>query len=236
MLDFLTELVNHLLKEAIQQPIIIITGNELGLDTYESFSLEDFVKSGVAWKTQKKYLDGHARPLDRGKDRLVYEIGPELILKFMSSLAYGREQNKAEYQAYRCAVHSSVASIYAVSNNFSWLIVEKVEPYKSTESFEKDLGKLTNGLITNSHDFRAGIRLGLTILDTDPREIFLDKFTEERARTHNKLFKENSWYRNLVLTVKSCRLNVSELVAPNFGRSRLDGTNRIVILDYGDRH
>ena len=102
------------------------------------FQLSEF-RQLKSYKERKTYIENHdLERLGCGKKRCTYSLSNEKVLKLEKDIE--EEQNKNEYDSYKIFGEKYAPKIYAKSDDFGWIISEKVKIWETEESFENATG------------------------------------------------------------------------------------------------
>ena len=191
-----------------------------------TFDLKEFKKIPVGhdhfdldrFSRLEKYLRDHAKYIDEGHTRKVYDIGEGRVLKL--ALPGWQSANLAEIHSSNCMESGPIAKVLDYDPEGTWLIMEEVETLSSPSEF-RNLVKKSLGLpekFPNIH-LDPKILLGLFI-DPQGTSSKLNVWLQSHP---------SPWLDSMRAAVKTCGLEADDLYWFNFGVKN----GNLVILDYG---
>lgn len=184
------------------------------------FDMDRF-RSLKSFNDMNEYLDFHTKTLGSGMSRTVFDIGNGLVIK-MSINARDTKQNKREATIGSCSKGAPVPNVVDVGPKHVWIVVEKVKPL----SFNQLSAAITK--ITGIDEGKQTLSALQSVLSAGTHEAgFRDELD---ARTHDKLYASNEWYRSLFDMFDRCELDVDELHGDNWG---MTAGGYLVLLDAG---
>jgi hypothetical protein len=157
-----------------------------------------------------------------GSSRIVFLVeNGKRVLK-VSKYQRGKAQNRTEAQAVS-APNSRVylPKMFAKAADYSWILVEGVDPIKSAREFER-----------RSAVPLKYVEIGIDFLSPEIQgRRSSDKTYQKYKQVHDVLSKKNPWYGGLIRMAKA-----ADLVAGDIGKWDSWGITkrgRLVLIDYG---
>jgi hypothetical protein len=170
---------------------------------------------------------------DSGTFKTAYDLG-DYILKVENDLRDNREIEN-EVRIKKCAGDKYLAKIYAYSDVYEWIIVEKLKVPEEWEIMKaiKDAcdgsGFFDQIAVFEDENNEDQITIG-ELSDHSFMGQFL-KYLKGVVKGPRKVNKPNPWLAGLILTLKKCKISPGDLYPRNWGIRRSTGLP--VILDYG---
>ena len=165
------------------------------------------------------------RPIGEGTGRLVFDVGDNRVLK-LAKTTQAYKYNANEHKLFHCNEQLGrkyLAQVLENAPDFSWIVMEKVQPV----SGEEDLNARLNHL-TGSDVFSDMIGIGPMI------ERGRKKGAEATRNPYMTFFvnliKSSPWFKGLATVLMYCNISSHDLKPENWG-TRSSG--ELVILDYG---
>ena len=222
---------------------------------YELEKLDDWEKYDYAVKML-------GEPMAEGSSRVVFDIDDDTVLKLaindtpddgVSNNTAGCEQNRVEAELYKKTMSKILPKIYYVSNDFSFIICERVFQADMVD-FERYLGIpfLTRYMQNTSHHHgregeyvpvgydkyfgdelmsnQATSRINFMDIAYYIEDVYLND-SDEVDDEFEKVIDESWWLtdlRRLMVT-----FGLKDISLANFGIVRRDGEEMLVVLDSG---
>ena len=203
------------------------------------FDLDEFKiipsSNDDGWFLIFQYLENHAKFLDIGSSRSVYDIGNELVLK----LSANTDQNQKESSRSKClGSNLAFARVHDVSPDFRWIIMDKASPVSDMAlltALNKILSLPNHLRLVDGEHIR---RLLETYLDIQRKGYNPYKPSSTRTRTMQDVVdgcqflssNPSHWWKDLISGIQNCGINTDD-----FGKTSNWGLigQRPVIIDYG---
>jgi hypothetical protein len=186
-------------------------------------------KTAVEFK--EKFKDRLMKLEVSGFFRDVYQFG-DYIVKYNIDTFKKNEENKNEVRIKSCGDDTYLTRIFAFDNKeFKWLITEKVKPVGDKDVFA-ELLKVNlsgSGFMEDLGSMYDDYYRDVKIKNLEPAK-FIRFFVTLLEGPATAVKKPNKWMKGLLVLIKKCKINPSDLYQRNWG-VRSDGS--LVILDYG---
>lgn len=220
----------------------------------ETFSFEE-LKKYVGDTQRREYLERTLKLIDTGSSRMVFDLGDTVLKLAMNDK--GEVQNETEYNLFNSVpkqIKEVLASVQEPHDpGFVWIVMEKVTPLTTPESFEKHLG-LTPGMaerlftdfcytVDSVQALRSKIQQNIDYfveLDNRRKNSFRpSKWNKEhepdpRIEQHQKMLGFTDDFAKLCMAVPHLESNGGDL--GRLGQLGLNKQGHLVVLDYGFGH
>jgi hypothetical protein len=217
----------------------------------ETFSFEELEK--YVGNTQRaEYLEKTLRLIDTGSSRMVFDLGDSVLKLAMNDK--GEVQNETEYKIFHSApgqVKEVLAKVQEPHDpDFIWIVMEKVAPLTTPESFEENLGltpEMAEELFTNFcytvksvEELRDRIQSNIDYfveLDNRRKASFRpSKWNPQhepdpRIAKYEKMLGFTDDFAKLCMAVPHLESNGEDL--GRLGQLGMNNSGHLVILDYG---
>jgi hypothetical protein len=156
-----------------------------------------------------------------GSSRIVFSVSNDMVLK-VSKWNRGKAQNKSEADAVNCGNPKYLPGLYAKGSDFSWILVEAVEPLKSAKQFES---------LKGFHPEMFFVGMSFTGAEFKRNRKASNPTYKRYEALHTELAKKNKWYRGLISMAIKCDLVPGDIAKwDSWGVSK---RGRVVLIDYG---
>lgn len=176
------------------------------------------------YEKRLEWLKNHYKFLGAGVSRRVFDFDENKVIKLSD---IHNDQNVNEIKVFQCFGTQYTLKIYKSAPDHTWIIVEKVKPFKNDEEM---IAKFQDscGITPEKWDsFKK--EMGLT------RDAFILLFLlreDMRVKNLGKYIKKtSSWFSGLVKIVRSCKVSPNDLYDDNLG---IASDGRFVIVDAGN--
>lgn len=177
----------------------------------KKFDMEEFRRA----PDPEEYLDNHAKFINSGIERRVYDTGLGYVIKFSYTSFLAQNEREANIGACSAASRARgapriVPAVYVHAPDYSWIAVEKVRPLQRRFDVNRFLAKETGGLIDS-------VKKLYQFLDG------YDDISDEQVQA-------TPWLTALLELHADCKIVTQEMHYGNWG---VNSNGTLVLLDAG---
>lgn len=181
-----------------------------------SFSFEEFSRLNTS-ADRITYCSTRLPNLGTGTARTVFGLDNLNVIKVSISPA-GNDQNKVEAQAEQCStVQGLFASVSRSSSDFSWIVMEKVQPLSNGAEFKRFI-KLPEKDVFDTLTYWYAINMQRA------------RHTQFEPENYEKVLR-NPYVKKLIEVMRTCDLLPGDL--SKFSSWGVTPDKRLVLIDFG---
>lgn len=196
---------------------------ETTIPNFEEFLSIDNYDEFVLFKARNLWLKQKLQYVGAGDARIVYSINNDKVFKLTK--VGGNDQAKNEVNVFKCLGSKFVPKIYDYSPDYSWIISEKVTPFKTNQELVDAFQNACGITKEKWNELKGEIERDTLVL------LWLLKQRLEEIRVLDSFLKQtSSWYRDFINILIKCRAKASDLYDDNAG---IASDGRFVVLDTG---
>lgn len=206
MMKLIDVLKEDLQVGAIQQQAIDYQGLLSKLDSIDH-----------PYEKQLFLIDQGLEQAGKGSYRVVYRFGPGKVLKLANSISSIKD-NKNEWDLFNCSGPDFLAEIYDHAADFSWLVCEEADQFKTPNEALMKLKAMTGFKFINLDVFAATVTNGMI-----QGHRLNPLYTQLKAKS--------TWFKGFAETMEQCEISAHDFNEDNLGLRRSNG--RLIVIDYG---
>lgn len=155
--------------------------------------------------------------LGEGSYRIVYRLAVGKVLKLAKDNK-AIEDNKNEWDLFNCSGSDYLAKIYEHAPDFSWLISEEADKFRSDHEVLDKLKQMTGLSIINMVTLATLLTNGM--------------IPGHRLHEYYTLAKQKSpWFKGFAEILEQCEVSAHDFNSDNLGIRKTNG--KLIVIDYG---